>query len=341
MIKANSKQNNSINIGIELLRALLCLYVICFHCSFIQRKHLKYFELCLHVPTFFLISFYFYYTILKNKRAIKITSRFQRLLFPYVSWSIIIFILDNILTRFTSLKQVKRKLSLKDLYLQILIGFRYYRVFWFQFSLMIISLFFTIISFLFKDKLLTFIEFFGIISLYLIFSQINGNLFSSYSYMIQGSIGRLNESIPLAVIGCIYGSLNLLLLSRNITIYQQLILFLIFCLLVKFELFVKHSGFLYSNSLLFLLGSSILFILFGSLKFDKFGIFKEIIKNMTKYTGGIYYTHDIFPKYLYFYLKLKKIPGYLSSIIIYIICYLFCFVANKLIKNNKFKYLFM
>jgi len=204
-----------------------------------------------------------------------------------------------------------------------------------------ISLFFTIISFLFKDKLLTDIEFFGIISLYLIFSQINGNLFSSYSYMIQGSIGRLNESIPLAVIGCIYGSLNLLLLSRKITIYQQLILFFIFCLLVKFELFVQHSGFLYSNSLLFLLGSSILFILFSSLKFDKFGIFKEIIKNMTKYTGGIYYTHDIFPKYLYFYLKLKKNPGYLSSIIIYIICYLFCFVGNKLIKNNKFKYLFI
>ena len=98
MIKNKVCEKKTLNIGMSILRSLLCYWVLIIHLSMIKRKHLKYVCRHFHVPTFFLLSFYFFYPILRNKNEIKLKLRFQRLLYPYVSWSLIIWIFQNTLT---------------------------------------------------------------------------------------------------------------------------------------------------------------------------------------------------------------------------------------------------
>ena len=340
MLKNDSEKEKSLNLGIQLLRSILCIWVLFSHCANIKKEHLQYFNKNFHVPTFFVLSFYFYYPVIYKRIKTKIIARFQRLLYPYFLWPIFVFILHNLLNTFTSLGQIKEKLSFRELYLQILTGSQYYRVFWFQFNLIFLSLCFTITSFIFKQKLLTFLEFIGIISLNFLFTNKNKKNFFHYKKHIQMSIGRVNETLPLAVIGCIYSSINFLSKFENFALPTYFFLFYLIYLLFKFELFKIFSGFSYSNTLSYILSSTIFLVLFSSFKFSKNSILKFIIRNITKFTGGIYYIHQIFPKYIYYFFKIDK-TSYFSSFIVYIICYIICFAGNKLLKNNKFRYLFI
>ena len=97
MVNNNAKyEKKSLNFGIELLRFILCLWIVILHCSNVKNEHKKYIGRGFHVPTFILISFYFYFPTIKNRNILKINSRFQRLLLPYCVWPIIRFILNNI-----------------------------------------------------------------------------------------------------------------------------------------------------------------------------------------------------------------------------------------------------
>ena len=86
------------NVGLELLRALLCFWVIIFHflistnniASSVKRKRY-------HVPCFFFISFFYLYPAIKDKNIAKMKLRLQRLLIPYLIWPFIIFIINNAL----------------------------------------------------------------------------------------------------------------------------------------------------------------------------------------------------------------------------------------------------
>ena len=336
----NPKPN--FNIGISILRSILCLWVIIIHCSYVKKAHRKCVLRHFHVPTFFLLSFYFYYPIARSRNIDKVKLRFQRLLYPYIIWPSLIIIMNNFLVTFTSLKLYTEKYSLKDLCIQLLIGARFYNPFWFHFNLIILSIFFTIISFIAKKQLLFILELIGIISLYIHFLGINYLIFIGLKKPTQKSLGSLNEMIPLGVFGCIFNSVNLLpkLINSNKAII--LILAPLLYLLFKFDIFLKYPGFLYPNVLLNILASTIMLILFGSINIDKFQNVKKIIKYITSFTGGIYYIHQIFPNYLYFFFKVvKEKTTYFSSFRIYISCYIICFFGSKLFKNTKLKYLFI
>ena len=134
------------------------------HVSTIKRKHFKYLAKAFHVPTFIFLSFYFYYRILYNKAITKIIERFKRLLIPYIIYPIIILIVNDFLIPIFSLDKLQIKLALKIFYIQILIGGGNHKIFWFQFNLIFLSLFFAIISFIFKQNLLRVLAVLGIIS---------------------------------------------------------------------------------------------------------------------------------------------------------------------------------
>lgn len=330
-------RNKKLNVGIELLRFILCLWIVIIHCSNIKSKHWKYLKRGFHVPTFILISFYFYYPILQKREKIKITMRFQRLLFPYILWPIIIFILNNLF----SIRAVSiggpRKLSVYDIYIQILTGTNYHTIFWFQFNLIFLSLCMTIISFILKKNFLIAFELLGILSLYLHFSGINYKLFISFNIRYKMSLGSLIELFPIAIIGSIYSSINLLLKIKNIRLHFYLILFSLIHIFFKYDLFMNFNGCIYPNVLLNLVSSSILFILFGSFNDDKF----KIIEYFSKFTGGIYYIHPIIRNCLGKYFLFIRKKSYFSSYFIYIINYIFCYIGSKIFKNNILKYLFI
>ena len=135
MIEKTKTKIREINIGLEILRFLLCMWIVIIHCSIMKNEHKKYLNKGFHVPTFILISFYFYFRTISQRAITKIISRFQRLLIPYAIWPIIIFLVNHFLFFFFRVRIVSYNLKINDIYIQLLIGSRYHGIFWFQFNI--------------------------------------------------------------------------------------------------------------------------------------------------------------------------------------------------------------
>ena len=158
--------NKKINYSIELLRLILSFWVVLHHSYSKINKIVN--KGRFHVPTFMIMSFYFYYSASKTKNITKIKQRFQRILIPYIIWPILVFIFNIILVRIFNITEFQRKLKLKDLVYQLIVGFRFQVVFYYQFNLIFMTIIFTIIAILFKkgfiiifQMLLTFIIFYS------------------------------------------------------------------------------------------------------------------------------------------------------------------------------------
>ena len=154
--------------------------------------------------------------------------------------------------------------------------------------------------------------------------------------IFQITLGCLIELTPLAIIGCILGSLNILLKIKVYSIHYHTILFLSIIFLFKFNIFIFYSGFMYPNIFLNVVASITLFITFGSINIKQF-IITKLITTITRFTGGIYCIHSIFRRYLQKYIIFFSEKSYFSSFIIYFICYMTCFLGIKLFKNYKLK----
>lgn len=330
------------NLNIELLRTFLSLWIVILHCSKISKKWKRYILKGFHVPTFFLISFYFYYPILSQRLKTKIISRFQRILVPYIFWPIITFILNNFLLKIASkgIYKGKGKLTFKDIYIQFLFGTGYHWIFWFQFNLIFISLIFTIISFMFKNYFLIILHYFGLICLYLNYSNIIYYYLFPFRFQLKIPLGCLIEMIPLGVIGCNYNSIKLLSKMEEIPLYNQIILLILLYFLFKYDLVINILGFRYPLVLLNIMASTTLLILFNSFKIDQLLLLNPIIIIITKFTGGIYYVHIVFRDFLRknFSFFNKTLA---SGFVIYFLCYIICFIGHSFFRNNKIKYLFI
>ena len=80
-----SRNNYKSNLGIEILRMILCFWVITFHFAGNKNKtKYKILNTFYHVPTFMLISFYFSYNTFFLNDITKFKKRLERLLIPYI-----------------------------------------------------------------------------------------------------------------------------------------------------------------------------------------------------------------------------------------------------------------
>ena len=163
------------NVFFALLKIYISFLVVNSHCfkppiSLYQNEFkLKLLQSQIHVPIFYIISFYFCYNLFSTKNIVKIKLRFERILIPYFVWPIILFLINNFLLNFIS------KISLYDLLLQLLYGHQYNTVFWFQYDLIIVTIIFTISSLLFYKFHIFFLINLEIISFY--FQYSNNNVF--------------------------------------------------------------------------------------------------------------------------------------------------------------------
>ena len=331
--------NNNRNIGIELLRMIFSFFILLIHCVNVKNNILiiLLYKRGFHVSYFFLISFYFFYNTIKSRNIIKIKLRFLRILIPYFIWTLVIFIINQ----FFGFSPINEALSFKHLILQYIMGRRIQVVFWFQFNLILITLFFTIISFIFKENFLFILQIIGIIAYYLQYSSLNYNYFISYKFYVNLSLGLIAEMLPIAVTGLFLSSINLLrkllLIKKKVLLFTLMFLFLI----LYFDIFYRPKGFHYPGILLNV-GAILVFSLFGILfigiKLNKH--FITFISFITNYTGGVYYLHVLIHKLLSKKILLFKDKTYKAAIINYIICYLICLIGNKIFRKTKLKYLF-
>ena len=181
IIQKLDKQN--INLGIEILRMILCFWVLSFHC--LENNKINYLLYYItkikiyHVPCFCFISFYFSYNVFFSGTNIKFKKRIERLLIPYIIWPIIFFIIDNAFCI--------SKISFHDLELQIICGRQISVSLWYIFTLLFLTILFFIISKLFQFYFLFIIEIISII-VYIIQYSNYYSILDGYKFDAKASI---------------------------------------------------------------------------------------------------------------------------------------------------------
>lgn len=335
-------EKHSRNEGIELLRVLLCFWVIVFHYlknsnqTIIFIKSKKY-----HVPCFFFISFYFLYPIIRTKNIDKMKLRLERLLIPYIIWPIIILVLYDSLYLIFRTNEFNRIINLYDLKIQIIVGRRYMAHLWFIFNLLFYSIFFFIICFLVKTESFVFcLQVFSLISYLFQYSRFNYFYFDKFKMSIRLSIGYFVETMPFASSAFLLSSADILekLIKHRMKIY--IISFILIYLIIKYNVFNDLVGYTYrgiENNL----ASLIIFILFLLIPFEylKSKVFKSFFLIFSKFTQGIYCLH-ILVIYIISLVINKKYGNLIHCFIVYFFGYIISFFFSKIFGKNKLRYLF-
>ena len=321
------------NLGIQILRMLLCLWVVFDHCLSKQTKYsLKdVFKIPLHVPSFILISFFFSFKTISGRNYIKINKRFERLLIPYTLFPIMILLINNLSLILFKFSIYKRIINLHDLFIQIIIGRKFVVVFWFQCYLILTTLLFIIISFFAKENYLLIIELIYILSYFLKYSNLNFIFFLRFNPIIRLSIGQFAEVMPMSASGSMIASLNLFKIINKY--YKKVIFFSLTALffIFKYNIFSDIKGFAFGGLILDI-GSILLFIIFYSLPLNNIRnpIFHRIFYQVTNYTQGIYSLHLILRRALYYKINSIKDGTFEGCIILYIFCYIISFIGEKI-----------
>lgn len=328
----NIIKTKKLYLGIEILRMIFAFFILFFHCrnhKIYSSYFISYLEqiIDLGLTQFFIISFYFSYNSFTSKNINKIKERFKRLLIPYIIWPIIRYLLKALFKSNYGKKQSKFLIK------QILIGNGIYCIFWFNFHLIFISLVFTIIIFA-TTKYMDFIIFFGFL-LFLISSlNIYHQFCNEFKFILKFSIGKLINTYKLGLISFFLSSMKIIenKIAKN---------YLLFYIFLFFSLIINNINIIKEFPKYFF--SILLILIFTSIPFEKLKISTyTFIKQISSYTGGIYYIHIFMNSLLKYYVSVKFIFGNIfMSIIHYILCYFICFIGYKLSKNNFLKYLFI
>ena len=280
-----------------------------------------------HVPTFFFISFYLTYKIFILKNIIKIKQRFERLIISYIIIPIIFLIIKFFLSGIP--KNIKK--IIYDLFLQYITGYYFYIHLWYIQKLIIYTIVIGIICLFFKKNNLFILQMLSII-LYWLKCNETLNKYVNFNPYYTNAFKNISTMMPIAISGIILGSMEILRKLIRIRIKSIIFCIIIFYFIYNFNFFGEFSLNLVSISL---------FILFALIPLEKIKnkIIINIIKIITKYTGGIYYFQKII-KYFIFKFSFFNTKPFLSCCAIYIFGYFICMIGMKLFKNNKLKYLF-
>lgn len=332
------------NISLALLRMYLCFLVVNAHLLNSSRSNIKNIYILklinnnIHVPIFFIMSFYFSYKLNTFKIKKKIKERFERMLIPYFIWPFLIFALNNL---FYYSFNIKLAISLNDLLIQYITGHNIVAVLWFQLNLILSSILILFIE-LFLNKNIIFVLFhLEIISYFFQYSNLNYCFFSKYDYYKKYPYGRFMEIIPFCITGYLLAYFNIIVYLKMFKIKTIYSLLLLLSLILKYNFIIRPNGFLYQGLFLHI-KSLIIFILFAIFPLEtiKNNNFINIIKIITNYTSGIYYLHIPISLYLSNFIQLIKENTFYGCIIIYIICYFISYFGIKLFGKTKLRHLF-
>ena len=263
----HSKSKNTRNYGVEILRMIMAFLVVIEHFYIPKNITLKKIAIRLrfHVPTFLIISFYYLNHNLVNRKVDKIKERFQRLLIPYLFYPIIIYIVNYFFYFFFHFEKLRP--SLYQLIIQFIIGRLLCSVLWFQFNLILITILFFIIAFIFKSYYLPFLQILGILSYLLQFSNINYEFFKKYSHNISYSVGYFAETLPIAVTGLYISSIDIINISRKKFFLNIISYILFFFILFKYRIFSPVKGF-GKQGILYNIEAVSFFVIFSLIQFD-------------------------------------------------------------------------
>lgn len=164
------------NLGIQILRAILSFWVLLFHgLSNRYTKNKFFFKIKLklyHVPCFTFISFFFNCHLFRKNNYIKIKSRFERLLIPYLVYPISIWNINNLIFFKFHISRFNRYITCYEMYKQLLLGYQFMIVLWFLLSIIVNTFLILIISSTSKIFIIYITYYFNFIINYPIFKQL-------------------------------------------------------------------------------------------------------------------------------------------------------------------------
>lgn len=342
IVKKDKKK--SINYGLAILKAILAYLVVVHHCFHQQTTKNKFIleftkERFLHVPSFFILSFYFMSKNLLSLNPKIILNRFLRLLIPYIGWALIILKINHL---FNNKFHQKLKDSYSDLKIQLLWGTSYIGQFWFLTDLMIMTLMFILIIFIFRKHSLYALQLLLILSY---INQYNKNIYKKYFLKCpkynKRTISYFFVSITFAVTGYTLGYYKVLDILQKYKIKTLILSVIIYNIVVDYNIFTDTRFMPYQGIDLNIQCICIIFIfsLFPSDKI-KNKYFLKFLIIITNYTAGVFYLHLSIKRYLNIFFKSIKNYTFTGVIIIYIFCYLICLVGMMILGKTPLKYLF-
>ena len=329
------------NLGVEILRVFLSFSVVMDHLynKNILRKYSK--ILYYHIPTFFLISFYFTFNTFSSFNIKKIKLRFERLIIPYIGWSIIAFLLKNI---YFYLLKINVEHSLKSFIKHLITGHILNLPLWYQAILLFTTITFLIIIFICKNNNLFVFQIFALISYILQYSELNYYLIKKYlSFHAELSFGRFIEAIPNAVTGYTFAYFKLIEKLKEWRLKAIFLNLSILIIINKYSIIQNFKNFKYGG-LRLNIGASCIFLSFSLIPIENLlnTISIKILKQITRYTGGIYYMHYLVGNFYLLKRYFNTLNGtILGCLIIYLICYILCSFGIKLFGKNRLKYMFI
>ena len=310
------------NISFGILRLYLSFLVVNTHCFysftfFIQNKYILLLLVNpIHVPLFYIISFYMCFNLFESRNIDKIKLRFQRLLIPYLLWPIIIFLFNKLYNLIFGINLYTN--SFNCFKFQLLTGHCSIPVLWFHFNLILTTFLITVVVLLLnRNKIFIMINIF-ILFYILQYSNINYNYFINFGYLTMYSFGRFFEIVPFCISGYIMAFLNIIHYLKIYRIKAIYLFSLIIIFLIKYSIISSNLlGFGYQGINLHA-KSICIFILFSLFSFEKIENKNiiNVIKLLSKQTPGIYYLH--YPIYLYlnnYIFPIKKKTLFCSLII--------------------------
>lgn len=330
-------KKKEINIGLCLLRMLMCFEVVLAH--FWTRtntpKLLKPFEiLCgLAVPVFMFMSFYLVENRFVQKKKEIMQRRIWKLCVPQIGWAIIYYIIFKVVSCFFELNT---NWTIQDLIWQIFTGHssKLNATMWYQIDLIFLTLIFFIFFYFFTEKkgvvIIFAMMFFALVFQY---SGINTNLFDGLRYELKYPLGRFCEMIPYATLGFCFAFFKIFDKLKKARI-ETLVFAILFCLFfIKYNVFSGVAGFGYQGIRSIVL-AVLVFTVAYFFPFDKIPkIAKDIIYKISRFTLGIYCMHRLVATLLNGFLsKIIKceINSFLVCILTYIISYFISYIIYKI-----------
>ena len=343
--KTNFALRKKYNYGLGLLKVYLSLTVIISHCCKRETTKNKFIFLIfvksrkIHVPAFFILSFYFmhdHFISLKIKTLLK---RIERLIIPYLGWPIIIYALNNGI--FNRLIKNIGKYPIKELKNQLLWGNRFIIQFWFQWDLIMLTILFYAFIFIFKKYHLFCLQLLAIFAYFLQYSGYNFRFYQTLKPENKKCLGRIAEAIPYTVTGFSFASLKVFDILNAYKIKTLVFSTLAFIFLEKYSVFSEIKGVMYYgfNKNIRAISLIFIFLIFPSDKITNSKT-KKFLRQLTNYTPGIFYLHYTVFVYSKIFIESIKSGTFFGCVIIYIITYLFCIIGTKISGKSKFKNLF-
>ena len=166
--------------------------------------------------------------------------RLQRLLVPFLIWPLFIWCFNNLLYLIFKKNRFERIISLRELFIQLLIGRVFIIPFWFLFNLIFLSVFFFIISFLHCYIFFLILHILTIICYVTHYFGIkNYILYSKFKDCIALSVGHLIISFPISVTAFTCNKINLIIYLENL---RYKCLYLIFFIIIISLFFIGKTN---------------------------------------------------------------------------------------------------